>query len=189
VRTPYGLVDDVFVPLHGRHQTDNAALAIAAVEAFFDRAVDPEVARQAFAAVTVPGRFEVVRRAPLVVVDAAHNPPGALATSETFHEDFTVAGRRTLVLGLLEGRDPDEMLDALDLRSFDLAIACTAPSPRAVPAADLAELAASRGAQVEVVTDVGDAVRRAIAVSTEDDAVLVTGSVYVAGAARSVLAG
>lgn len=189
VRTPFGLVDDVFVPLYGRHQAANAALAIAAVEAFFDRAMDPRLAREAFGTVTVPGRFEVVRRAPLVVVDAAHNPPGALATAETFHEDFTVAGRRTLVVGLLEGRDPDEMLDALDVRAFDLVIACTAPSPRAVPAADLAEVAASLGVHVEAVPEVADAVRRALAVSTEDDAVLVTGSVYVAGAARSVLAG
>jgi dihydrofolate synthase/folylpolyglutamate synthase len=189
VRTPYGLVDEVFLPLHGRHQAENAVLAIGAVEAFFDRAVDPDVAREAFATVTAPGRFEVVRRAPLVVIDAAHNPPGALAAAETFHEDFTVAGRRTLVVGLLEGRDPALTLGAFDLGAFDLVITCTPPSPRAVPAADLAAVASSLGATVEAVPSVTDAVRRAMAVSTEDDAVLVAGSVYVAGAARAMLAG
>jgi dihydrofolate synthase / folylpolyglutamate synthase len=189
VRTPHGVIDELFLPVHGRHQAENAALAVAAVEAFFDRGLDPDVAREAFAALTIPGRFEVVRRSPLVVVDAAHNPPGAMAAGETFVEDFTVSGRRTLVVGMLEGRDPGQMFEAFDVGAFDLVIACRAPSPRAIPADVLADAATALGATVEVVADVGDAVRRAMSVSTEDDAVLVAGSVYVTGAARAVLAG
>ena len=77
LRTPSGTVDDVFVPLHGEHQADNAAVALAAVEAFFDRRLDDDVVREAFAAVTVPGRFEIVHREPTVVLDAAHNLDGA----------------------------------------------------------------------------------------------------------------
>jgi len=74
LRTPGGEIDEILLPLHGRHQADNAATALAATEAFFARPLDPDVVRAGFAAVEVPGRFEVVRRNPLVLLDGAHNP-------------------------------------------------------------------------------------------------------------------
>jgi dihydrofolate synthase / folylpolyglutamate synthase len=187
VRTPASELPELFVPLHGRYQGDNVAIAVTAVEAFFGRPLDDEVVQQGLSAVTAPGRFEVVRRNPLLVLDSAHNVDGALATAETFYDDFEIAGRRIAIVGMLAGRDPDELLDALEVGRMDALIACTPESPRAVPAGELAALARSRGVDAEVVTAVGDAVERALAISTEDDAILVTGSMYVAGAARTAL--
>lgn len=86
-----GVYDEVFLPLHGAHQAHNASCALAAVEAFFGgkQQLDADVVRQAFATVTSPGRLEVVRRGPTVLLDAAHNPAGARATAEALTEAFT----------------------------------------------------------------------------------------------------
>ncbi|MEJ5254428.1 MAG: folylpolyglutamate synthase/dihydrofolate synthase family protein [Acidimicrobiales bacterium] len=190
LRTPGGVLEDVFVPLHGRHQADNAALAVAATEAFFARPLDADVVRAAFAGLTMPGRVEVLGRFPLVVIDGAHNPDGAAALVDTLHDEFDVAGRRILVVGMLADRDVGAMLDALEVGRADLLLTCTAPSPRAVPAGAIAAVATDRfpGLEVESVPDVPAALGRALAVATDDDLVLVTGSIYVAGAARSLLA-
>jgi len=187
VRTPHGILDELFVPAHGRHQAANAALAVAAVEAFFDRPLDPDVARHGLAELTLPGRFEILARAPLVVIDGAHNPPGAAAAAATFAEEFSVSGRRLLVVGMLAGRDVTAMLDAFEVRHADLVVACAPDTPRAVPAEEVAAAARALGAEVEVVPGVVDALERALAVAGPDDAVLVTGSLYVAGAARRAM--
>ena len=92
LRTPSGVIEEVFVPLHGAHQADNAAIALAAAEAFFGRQLEEDVVREAFAAVRVPGRFEVVHREPTVVLDAAHNVDGAAACAATLAEEFTLGG-------------------------------------------------------------------------------------------------
>ena len=89
-----GPVDDIFLPLYGAHQAANAAQALAAVEAFLGlKALNPDVAREGFAAVNFPGRLEVVRRSPTVVLDAAHNPHGATATAAAINEAFGVQPR------------------------------------------------------------------------------------------------
>ena len=188
VRTPHGTLEDLYLPLHGAHQADNAALAVAAVEAFFGRALDHDVAQAALAGVTTPGRFEVVSHGPLVVIDGAHNPDGARAAARTLADEFDVAGRRVLVVGMLAGRDPVDMLESLDARRADLLIACTPDSPRAMPGAEVAAVARALGILTEEIDDVGFAVGRALALSTEEDAVLVAGSLYVAGAARTAVA-
>lgn len=187
LRTPAGTLEEVFVPLHGEHQGDNAAIALTATEAFFARGFDKAVVRDAFRGLSLPGRFEVVSRSPLVALDCAHNPEGAATAAATLADEFTFAGAPTLVVGLLRGRDPREMLLALEAPAAGLVVACTPPSPRAMPAADLAAAARELGAPVEVVPDVVDAVDRAVAASGPDDAVLVTGSFYVVGAARAAL--
>jgi len=187
VRTPHGTLDELFVPLHGRHQADNVALAVAAVEGFFDRPLDLEIARTALAVVTVPGRFEVMSRAPLVLLDGAHNPQGAMAAADTLATEFDVPGRRVLVLGLLRGRDPLAMLEAFDARRADVLIACTPPSSRALPAEELAAVARMMPVLTEVVADPTTAVQRALSVSTDDDVILVAGSLYLVGAARTAL--
>ena len=185
IRTPNGRLDDVFVSLHGEHQAANALLAVAAVEAFFGRALDPAVVTRALGSVTVPGRLEVLRRHPLVVVDGAHNAEGAAALRIAL-SDFGAGGRGTLVLGVLRGRDPARLLDALDVASWQRVIATTAPSPRGLPAIDLASIAAAAGSTVvEVEPDPIAAVRRGVSKAGEDDLVLVTGSLYLVGAARA----
>lgn len=188
VHTPASELTDLVLPLHGRHQAHNALLSIAAVEAFFGRALDEEVVRAGLAAVTVPGRFEVVHRNPLVVVDGAHNPDGAAAAAATLAEDFDVAGQRILVVGMLrgEGREPRDLLEALDAGHADLVVTCTAPSPRAVPASELAAVARELGAEAEAAADVADALERALAVAGEDDAILVTGTLFVLAPARAI---
>jgi dihydrofolate synthase / folylpolyglutamate synthase len=188
LRTPFGTHDEVLVPVHGAHQVDNAALAVAAVEAFFGRALDPEVVTEAFAGLRLPGRFEVLHRGPLLVLDGAHNVDGAAAVARTLAEEFEVAGRRRWVLGVLAGRDVDAVIDALDVRPGDRVIACAPPSPRALPADQLARAVAARGVAVEVQADVGQAVEVAWGLAEaagEGDLVMVTGSLYTVGAART----
>lgn len=187
--TPHGRYDDVFLPVHGAYQADNAAVAVAAVEALFDRALDPDVVRSAFAGLTLPGRFEVVHRAPLLVLDGAHNPDGAATVAETLDEEFDIAGRRHWVVGLLQGRDVTAMLQGFGIQPGDRVVATTPDSPRAVPAAEVADAARLLGADVEVVPAVGDAVRHvwtaAPDLAGEADLVMVTGSLRTVGEARS----
>jgi dihydrofolate synthase/folylpolyglutamate synthase len=193
--TPGGEHDDLFLPLHGAHQADNAALALAAAEAFFggDR-LDDDVVAEGFATVTVPGRLEVVGHAPLVLLDGAHNPHGAAALAHALAEAFTPpvgpGAGRTYVVGVLASHEPGGMLDALDVGPDDRVVACRPPSPRALDPAAVADAARARGlpaSRVEVVADVADAVDRAIALAGPDRQVVVTGSLYVVGAARTHL--
>jgi dihydrofolate synthase / folylpolyglutamate synthase len=188
MRTPTTVYTDVFVPLHGRHQADNAIVALTAVEAFFAAPVPDDVLREGLAAVTMNGRFEVMGRQPLIVVDGAHNPAGADIVSEVFFSDFDPAGQRYLVVGCLRSRDPSEMLAALRADEFDVVLTCTAPSPRGLPARELTAAAESLGCD-EVIEchTVEQACARAVKLAGADDAVLVTGSLYVVGAARPAL--
>jgi dihydrofolate synthase/folylpolyglutamate synthase len=185
LRTPGGSYDDVFLPLHGEHQGDNAAVALAAAEAFFHRPLDDALVRAAFASVENPGRFEVLGHEPLLILDGAHNPDGARAAATTLAEDFAVAGHLRLVVGTLSGRDPEELLQVLGAAQAAEVVCCTPDSPRAVPAAELAEVARRLGASARVVPDVGDALAAALEHAGDEDAVLVTGSLYTVGAARA----
>ncbi len=186
IRTPTTIYTDIYLPLHGAHQGSNAAVALVAVEAFFAAPLGEEVVMEGFGEVTMPGRFEVLGRQPLVIVDGAHNAPGADVCASVFFQDFDPDGRRILVVGTL--RDPDEMLAALRADEFDIVFACTAPSPRGVPAADVADAARRLGCDdVYVFDSVEAACQRAMEYADGDDAILVTGSLYTAGAARPVL--
>ncbi|MBI5089085.1 MAG: bifunctional folylpolyglutamate synthase/dihydrofolate synthase [Actinobacteria bacterium] len=188
LRTPTMVYPGVFVPLHGRHQADNAAAALAAVEAFFAAPLADDVVREGFAGVVMPGRFEVMGHQPLVIVDGAHNPAGADTSSGVFFEDFDPAGKRILVVGCLQSRDPSEMLAALRATEFDVVVTCTAPSPRGLPAGVLTRAARDLGCdEVIECTTVHQACARAVGMAGADDAVLVTGSLYVVGEARPAL--
>ena len=185
VRTPRARYDDVYVSLFGAHQGHNAALAIAAFEALVEQELDEPVL-DALGDVAVPARFEVVARQPLVVIDGAHNPDGLAAAAATLAEQFTVLGTVTWVLGMMSDKDPDAMLAAIGASGArcDLVVCCAPDWPRALPAADLADAARNRGIDAEIAHDVTEAVERALALSGDEDAVVVTGSLYTAGAAR-----
>ncbi len=186
IRTPTTIYTDVYLPLNGAHQGSNAAVALVAVETFFAAPLAEDVVMEGFGEVTMPGRFEVLGHQPLVIVDGAHNAPGADTCAAVFFQDFDPDGRRILVVGTL--RDPDEMLAALRADEFDIVFACTAPSPRGVPAAVVADAARRLGCDdVYVFDSVEAACRRAMEYADGDDAILVTGSLYTAGAARPVL--
>jgi dihydrofolate synthase/folylpolyglutamate synthase len=186
--TPGATYENVFLPLHGPYQGDNAAAALAAVEAFFGAPLAEEVVTEAFAAVRLPGRLEVVTRHPICVLDGAHNPAGALAATAALDEAFgpAVTGR-ILVIGMLQGRDPVEMLRCFDAGRARLVVACPPPSPRALPASEVAAAARELGTDAEETSSVSEAMATALALAGETDLVHVTGSLYVVGAARAAL--
>ena len=186
LRTPTTIYSDIFLPLHGAHQGDNASVALAAVETFFAAPLAEDVVHEGFANVEMPGRFEVLGVQPLTIIDGAHNPPGADVCTSVFFGDFDPDGRRILIVGTL--RDPDEMVAALRADEFDVVHACTAPSPRGVQGAEVARAARKLGCDEVYVHDSVDAAcREALRTADADDAIIACGSIYVAGAARSAL--
>ena len=187
LRTPGASYTDLFLPLHGAHQGDNAAAALAAVETFFGGPLAPELVTIGFENVVMPGRFEIVGRHPLVVLDGAHNPAGADVAASVVDEEFSEIDERIYVVGLLRGRDPVAMLEALDAASARLVIATAPATPRAIPAIEVARAATSLDIDCVVVEGVPAAVQRALDEALVDDLVLITGSLYVVGEARSRL--
>ena len=186
--------DDIFLPLHGQHQARNAAYALAAVEAFTGgKELDADIVREAFAQVSSPGRLEVVRRSPTVLLDAAHNPHGIQASLEAVQEAFSFSPLIGVV-GVMADKDVDEILRTLEPVLAE--IVCTQSSTsRAMPAPELAALADDIfGAErVTVASRLDDALERAMAKADaaegyEDSlgsgGVLVTGSVVTVGEAR-----
>jgi dihydrofolate synthase/folylpolyglutamate synthase len=188
LRTPAGGVQDVLLPLHGRHQADNAASTLAAVETFLGgRQLDEATVRQGFASVTSPGRLEVVRRDPLVLLDGAHNPDGARALAASLLEEFVV-DRRTLVVACLADKDVRGILRALAPATGRL-IATANSSPRSATPEQLGKEAEAVGLIAELERDVPTAVRRAIDEAGDSEAVVDTGSIYTVGEARELLMG
>lgn len=185
--TPHGRYEDVLITQHGRHQTDNASLALAAVEAFFDAPLPDDVVTEAMAETTIPGRFEIVGRQPLVVLDGAHNPDGARAAIQTLTSDFAPLRDYILVVGMQSGRDLVDLLEALGASNAKRVVACTAPTSRGVPAAELAAAASTVGATAEVCEDPAEALNRAQSLAASDDAIMLTGSFTVVGAAKAAL--
>ena len=188
VHTPTADYPGLFVPVHGAYQGDNAAAAVAAVQAFFGGGpLDVDTIEGALAQVKLPGRLEVVGRSPLCVLDGAHNPAGAAAAAAAVDEAFGGVSGRVLVVGMLRGRDPVEMLQALHVDAARMVVACPPPSPRAVSAAEVAAAAESLGVAAQVCSTVPEAVDLALAEALDDELVLVTGSLYVVGSARAWL--
>ncbi len=187
LRTPGASYPELFLPLHGAHQGDNAAAALTAVETFFGGPLSPELITIGFDKVVMPGRFEIVSRHPLVVLDGAHNAAGADVAAAVVDEEFSEVSERIYVIGLLRGRDPVAMLEALDAASARLVIATAPATPRAIPAAELARAAVSLDIDCIVVDGVAAAVQRAMDEALVDDLVLITGSLYVVGEARARL--
>jgi dihydrofolate synthase/folylpolyglutamate synthase len=185
VRTPRGRYDEIFLPLHGAHQSENLACAIAATEAFFDRPLGEELVTAAVAGLTAPGRLEVIGRHPLVILDGTKNEMGAAAVRAALDEEWATVAPRVLVVGLLKGKgkDPVRLLDALGARSSKLVIAVPAPSPRAMDAEEIATAARALGVDAQVARSVDEGLAIAKTEAGPDGLVLVAGSLYVAGAA------
>ncbi|WP_026555085.1 bifunctional folylpolyglutamate synthase/dihydrofolate synthase [Arthrobacter sp. 35W] len=190
---------DILLPLHGAHQAENAAVALAALEAFFGggaRELDLDLVREGFGNASSPGRLEVVRTSPTIVVDAAHNPAGIKASAEALQEAFSFS-KLVVILGVLQEKDAEEILRQLREAYGDEAdeICLTqSNSPRAIPAAELAELAADLGwdeANIHIAEKLDDAIEWAVerADSNNDLAggVLVTGSITLVAEARMLL--
>ena len=191
----HGRYEDVFVPLFGDHQAQNASVGLAAVEAFLatDTPLDAETVREGFLMVSSPGRLEIVRRSPTVIVDAAHNPHGARALATAVEESFdfeSLVG----VVGILGEKDAQGVLLALE-SVLDHIVVTTPASPRALRAEDLAVIASDIFGEERVWIEarLEDALDRAVTLAEEVNdyggaGVLVTGSVVLAGEAKRLMA-
>lgn len=185
IRTPRDVYEAVLVSLHGRHQGINAGVAIAAAEAFLESPLERDHLDSAFSQALMRGRLEVLSNDPLIVIDGAHNVDGARTAAKTFGEAFHAYGRRLLIVGMMSEKDPIEMLEALQALNSDIVVVCSVDWPRAMPAAELAAAARSIGIEPEVAGSPAEAVELALSLSTEGDAILVAGSLYVAGGVRN----
>ncbi|MCT1597265.1 bifunctional tetrahydrofolate synthase/dihydrofolate synthase [Corynebacterium sanguinis] len=194
-----GEYTNIFLPLSGPHQARNAAVALAAVEAFHgassERPLDADTVRRGFASVESPGRLERVRATPTTFIDATHNPHGARALADALANDFDFT-RLIGVLGVLGDKDATGILAALE-PVFTEVVITQNTSPRAMDAYELAELAREiyGDERVHVVTRLADAYE--LAVELAEDAlaevgvqsgsgVVITGSVVTAGEARTM---
>ncbi len=208
IRGLLGEYRDLFLPLFGGYQAGNAACALAAAEAFAGAAPGgPEpladsLVREAFGMMSSPGRMEIVRRSPTVIVDSAHNPAGMAASMEALTEAFTFTDL-VGILAVSEDKDVPAILDQLEPAVSELVVTCNS-SPRSMDPAKLAELAGSvfdpervRQASrlddaIEIAVGLADAAAAAAEASGTLPAggcgILVTGSVITAGDARLLLA-
>jgi dihydrofolate synthase / folylpolyglutamate synthase len=191
-----GVYTDLFLPLHGAHQAQNAVIALAAVEAMIGAGnqLDTAVVRQAFAAVSSPGRLERIRVVPAVVVDAAHNPHGMQATVAALTEDFDF-GVVVGVVSVFLDKDAFGILAALE-PVLDSVVVTRNTSPRAMPAQQLGEIAVKvfGAGRVHVVGALVDAIATALALAEskgdgrpDDVCVLITGSTVTVSEARQLL--
>ena len=185
--------DEIFLPLHGKHQGANAASALVAVEAFFgEQPLDIDAVRAGFAAVTSPGRCEVVHRDPTVILDAAHNPHGAKALAETLASEFNF-DEVVAVIGVFGDKDATGILQELE-PIVDHVIVTQSTSSRAMSSSELEKIASNIFGKDRVfeVADLNSALDRAVndatrPLSEETVGVIVTGSVVTVGEARSYL--
>jgi dihydrofolate synthase/folylpolyglutamate synthase len=194
-----GVYDQVFLPLHGAHQSRNAVLALAAAEVFFgagaSRSLDIDAVRDAFATVTVPGRLERVRTAPSVFLDGAHNPHGAQALAAALREDFAFR-RLVAVVGVMRDKDARGILTEL-APVVDEVVVTAGSSRRAMDVDDLAEVAwdVFGESRLRIERRLPDAIQAAMASVKEIDpdsdrisgaGVVITGSVAMVGEARGL---
>jgi len=194
IRGIFGDYDDIFLPFHGAHQASNAALALAAAEAFAGVKLDEELVRSAFTKVESPGRFEIVYRDPTVIIDAAHNPHGAHAFAETLRNEFdfeSVFG----VVAILGEKDVEGVLKELE-PVIDRLVVTQNSSPRALPVEKLYQAAIKIFGAERVFKE--DNLRTAITYAMEQctlvnqvsdgiSAVTICGSVVTAGEARKII--
>ncbi len=194
-----GIYEDVFIPIHGAHQAQNAAVALAAAEAFLGagastRQLDPETVRAGFAGASSPGRLERVRTAPTILLDAAHNPHGMAATVASLNEEFAFS-RLVAVVAVLADKDASGILELLE-PVVDAVVLTRNTSPRAMPAERLGDIAAEifGEARVRVEASMPDAIETAVNLAETDVdgelsavGILITGSVVTVADARMLL--
>ncbi|UQU63594.1 bifunctional folylpolyglutamate synthase/dihydrofolate synthase [Couchioplanes caeruleus] len=193
-----GVYDEVFLPLFGAHQAQNAALALAAVEAFLGagsgRQLEAELVREGFAGVDSPGRLERVRSAPTILLDGAHNPHGMAATVGALEEEFAFR-HLVAVVAVLGDKDVSGLLDLMEPVVARLVVTQNS-SPRSMPVNELAQIASDIFGEdrVTVAQTMPDAIEEAVVLAEEDTGgelsgvgVLITGSMVTVADARKLL--
>lgn len=137
IANPYGTHSELFLPLFGKHQASNAAVSLTAVEAFLDRQIDHDLVQEAFVEFSSPGRLQVLKRNPTIVIDAAHNPAGIKATKQGITESFQF-DNLILILAFMGDKDVDQILE--ELKGFAQVVILTQTnSARALSVVDLAK--------------------------------------------------
>nr|WP_296070251.1 folylpolyglutamate synthase/dihydrofolate synthase family protein [uncultured Actinoplanes sp.] len=193
-----GVYDEIFLPLFGAHQAQNAAVALAAVEAFLgagkDKQLEVELVREGFAQVDSPGRLERVRSAPTILLDGAHNPHGMAATVAALEEEFAFR-HLVAVVAVLGDKDVSGLLDLLEPVAARIVVTQNS-SPRSMPVTELAQLAIDIFGEdrVTVAQNMPDAIQEAVVIAEEDTSgelsgvgVVITGSVVTVADARKLL--
>jgi dihydrofolate synthase/folylpolyglutamate synthase len=178
--------EDIFLPLHGRYQVTNMAMAVAAAEALLGDKLDNDALKDAASAVTIAGRLEAIATNPLVMVDGAHNADGIDTLVDSLREEFP-STRWQLVMGVMGDKNVELMVERL-APLVDGVIATGVDDSRAVPPSELAERVANIvGVPVIVADTVEHAIDMARAEAGPDGALLITGSLYLVGEARNLL--
>jgi dihydrofolate synthase/folylpolyglutamate synthase len=193
-----GVYDEVFLPLFGAHQAQNAACALAAVEAFLGagatRQLELELVREGFASVDSPGRLERVRSAPTILLDGAHNPHGMAATVNALEEEFSFR-HLVAVVAVFGDKDASGLLELLEPVAARIVVTQNS-SPRSMPLNELAGTAIDIFGEdrVTVAQTMPDAIEEAVVLAEEDTdgelsgvGVLITGSVVTVADARKLL--
>lgn len=191
-----GTYDEIFLPLHGRHQASNATLALTAVEAFLGggaQRLDIDVVRDGFANASSPGRLEVIHRNPTVIIDAAHNPHGVAALREALSEEFSF-DRLIAIVAMLNDKDVTQFLAELS-GAVDEIIVTENESIRALPTESIFSIA--NEIFDEAVVSAAGSIKRAIelafdkagapSLTPQSTGILITGSVVTVAQARSLL--
>jgi dihydrofolate synthase/folylpolyglutamate synthase len=182
VRGLHASYDELLLPVHGEHAARNAAAAVAAVEALLERELDADAVREALASVTSPGRLEIVGRHPLVVLDGAHNPAAAEALAIALPETFA-GDRLHLVMAVFKDKDLEGIVRAIAPLA-DAGYATAVDSVRARPADEIAGALTAAGVPTETFASVAEALVAAKWAASEEDVILVTGSLYTVADAR-----
>lgn len=181
-----GTYEGLRLPLIGRHQAENAALAVAAVEALSGDGAAYDVVRRGLAQVRWPGRCEVIPGEPLVVLDGAHNPQAAFALRSTL-DDLWPKRPVELLVGMSCDKPAHAIGEHLAPRAAS--IVCTkSPHPRAADPAELARQLAAYHQRIEIVEDPVDAYTYLVNRAGPEGIVVITGSLFLVGALREVIA-
>ena len=184
LRVNDAVYENIFLSQHGVHQGQNAAIALAGATAFLELEIPVSIVENSFQDISLPGRFEVILKEPLVILDGAHNPPGALAAAQTLKSSFSLDGSKTLIVGMTEEKDADWMLSNLNASEFDTIFTTQASSPRSMPSEDLALIASKYCSKTIICPSPEEALKSAIQISSSDGVIFGTGSMYVVGAIR-----
>lgn len=183
VRTLAGEYHDLFIPLHGEYQVENAALAICAAEAFVgggSQRISEDVLRVALADFSSPGRLQIISREPLTILDAAHNPDGARSLARALRDSFD-SPRTVIVLSILEEKDTSGFFEELRQAPIDHVIVTKSTSPRAMDIANLTNLAREYFTSVTNAPSVFSAMEAAKKIVAGDGAIVVSGSITLVG--------
>ena len=180
-------LDGLTLPLLAGYQPRNAAVAVTALRALRARGWDipDEAIRRGLASVRWPGRFELLRRSPPFLLDGSHNAHGMRATADSLRSLFP-GQKFVFLVSIMADKDADEMLRLL-LPLAKAFVTVTAPSPRAIPAADLAARIEALGGSAEPAASIPAAVERAAALAAGGPAAAL-GTLYFSGEVRQAVA-